>query len=195
MGRCPFHIFTTANDKTFFMVAYEYLQLKARQLPYSTLVPTTSGGVAGKGMAGGDFSSLCGTSPTPSRRLHLRQYQIYDPTSVASGTGKQHALTGDIAIPTGKNQRSWRGLPRASSQRPTAALSPAGTVNYISSRTPRNPNHYFSFVTRDGPRVLGARQHFDMPRSSRLTCISCEPNEGFPAVIGPIGLRLHRLPQ
>jgi hypothetical protein len=46
------------KDKTFFMVAYERIQLH-QPLPYSSLVPTTSGGLSGKGMVGGDFSSLC----------------------------------------------------------------------------------------------------------------------------------------
>ena len=170
------HIYN-GREKTFFMVAYEYLQLH-QLLPYTSLVPTTTGGTTGKGMVGGDFSSLC--SAFNSNGVCTSGLQIYDPTSVASGTGNRTPFAGNI-IPSGRINPAGAAL-MAAFPAPNSTLSP--TVNYISTHT-SVPNRYYSFVTRVDHQ-FSEKQHLDAT-FFKAVLHQFEPNEGFPTAIGPTG--------
>jgi len=170
------HVYN-GRQKTFFMVAYEYLQLH-QLLPYTSLVPTVSGGTTGKGMVGGDFSSLC--SAFNSSGVCTSGIQIYDPTSVASGTGNRTPFPGNI-IPAARINPAGAAL-MADFPAPNSTLSP--TVNYISTHT-SVPNRYYSFVTRVDHQ-FSEKQHLDAT-FFKAVLHQFEPNEGFPTAIGPTG--------
>ena len=170
------HVYN-GRDKTFFMVAYEYLQLHAT-LPYSSLVPTTSGGLTGKGMLGGDFSSLCSTFN--SSGVCTSGIQIYDPLSVVSGTGNRTPFPYN-AIPASRINAAGAAL-MSYFPAPNSTFSP--TVNYISSNT-SNPNKYYSFVTRVDQQ-FSEKQHLDA-KFFKAVLHQFQPNEGFPKAVGPTG--------
>ena len=164
------HVYN-AKDKSFFMVAYEYLQLH-QTLPYQSLVPLPA-------MANGDFSSLCSNFVAgvcaPGAGI-----QIYDPTSVASGTGNRTPFLNN-QIPTGRINAAGKSL-LGYFPAPNSTFSP--TVNYISSHT-SVPNRYYSFVTRVDHQ-FSDKQHLDAS-FFKAVLHQFEPNEGFPTAIGPTG--------
>ncbi len=164
------HVYN-GHDKTFFMVAYEYLQLH-QILPYQSLVPLPA-------MATGDFSSLCSNFVSGVCAAGAG-IQIYDPTSVASGTGNRTPFPGNI-IPTGRINAAGKTL-LGYFPAPNSSFSP--TVNYISSHT-SVPNRYYSFATRVDHQ-FSERQHFDAT-FFKAVLHQFEPNEGFPTAIGPTG--------
>jgi hypothetical protein len=163
------------REKTFFMVAYEYLQLH-QTLPYTSLVPTTSGGLTGKGNVAGDFSNLCSTFNASG--VCTSGIQIYDPTSVPSGTGNRTPFPYN-AIPSSRISPAGAAL-MGYFPAPNSALSP--TVNYISSKT-SVPNRYYSFVTRVDHQ-FSESQHLDAT-FFKAVLHQFEPNEGFPTAVGP----------
>ena len=165
------------KDKTFFMVAYERIQLH-QPLPYSGLVPTTSGGLTGKGEVGGDFSSLCSSFNPSGVCVAGAGIQIYDPASVTTGTGNRTPFAYNL-IPT--NRLNAAGVALLSYfPAPNSNFSP--TVNYISSDT-TEPNKYFSVVTRVDHQ-FSDREHINAT-FFRDILNQIEPNEGFPKEIGP----------
>jgi len=154
------------DGKTFFMVAYERIQLH-QPLPYQGLVPTTA-------MVNGDFSSLC----TIGNGVCTAGVQIYDPTSVVSGNGNRTAFAGNI-IPSGRWSPAGEALLKYFPA-PNSTFSP--TVNYISSNT-SEPNKYFSVVTRVD-HSFSDRQKINATFFKDILN-QLEPNEGFPGIIGP----------
>jgi hypothetical protein len=170
------HVYN-GRDKTFFMAAYEYIQLHAT-LPYQSLVPTTSGGLTGKGEIGGDFSSLCSTFN--SSGVCTSGIQIYDPLSVASGNSNRTPFPYN-AIPAQRISAAGAAL-MSYYPAPNSTLGP--TVNYISSNT-SNPNRYYSFVTRVDHQ-FSEKQHLDAT-FYKAVLHQYQPNEGFPKPIGPTG--------
>jgi Carboxypeptidase regulatory-like domain len=159
------------RDKTFFMVAYEYLQLH-QTLPYQSLVPLPA-------MLKGDFSSLCSNFISgvcaPGAGI-----QIYDPTSVTSGTANRAPfLNNQISI--GRINSAGAAL-LGYFPAPNSSFSP--TVNYISSDT-SVPNRYYSFATRVDHQ-FSDRQHLDAT-FFKAVLHQFEPNEGFPQAVGPTG--------
>ena len=179
------HIYN-GRDKTFFMVAYEYLQLH-QVLPYTSLVPTTSGGITGAGQVGGDFSGLCSAfNPSTGICLPGDGIQIYDPNSTQSGTGNRTPYPNNIIPKTAVNGLTPISPAGAALMKyfpaPNSNLSP--TVNYISTHT-SVPNRYYSFVTRVDHQ-FSEKQHLDAT-FFKAVLHQFEPNEGFPTVIGPTG--------
>jgi hypothetical protein len=181
------HVYN-GRDKTFFMVAYEYLQLE-QVLPFSTLVPTVSGtnphtGVTDTGNVGGDFSNLCSTFNASG--ICTSGVQIYDPLSVSSGNGNRTPYPWNI-IPTASGGLTPINPAGAALMKylpaPNSTYSP--TVNYISSHT-STPNHYYSFVTRVDQQ-FSQKQHFDAT-FFKAVAHQQEPNQGFPTAIGPTGM-------
>ena len=170
------HVYN-GHDKTFFMIAGEYLQLH-QTLPYSSLVPTTSGGLTGKGMLGGDFSSLCSTFN--SAGICTSGVQIYDPLSVASGTGNRTPFANNL-IPANRINAAGLAL-LGYYPAPNSSLS--STVNYISNHT-SVPNQYHSFVARVDHQ-FSPKQHLDAIYY-KAVLHQLEPNEGFPTAVGPTG--------
>ena len=164
------HVYN-GRDKTFFMVAYEYLQLH-QILPYQSLVPLPA-------MANGDFSSLCSNFIAgicaPGAGI-----QIYDPTSVTSGTGNRTPFLNNQISP-GKINAAGKSL-LGYFPAPNSTFSP--TVNYIASKT-SVPNRYYSFVTRVDHQ-FSDKQHLDAT-FFKAVLHQFEPNEGFPTAIGPTG--------
>lgn len=159
------HVFK-GDGKTFFMVAYERIQLH-QPLPYSGLVPTTA-------ELNGDFSSLC----TVSGGVCTSGVQIYDPTSVASGNANRTPFAGNI-IPQGRFNAAGAAL-LSYFPKPNSTFSP--TVNYISSDT-TEPNKYFSVVTRVDHSF--SDRHKINATYFKDILNQIEPNEGFPKNIGP----------
>lgn len=162
------------DGKTFFMVAYERIQLH-QPLPYQSLVPTTSGGITGLGEVGGDFSSLC----TITNGVCTAGIQIYDPTSVVSGNGNRTPFAGNI-IPSGRFQGTAGAALLKMFPAPNSNFS--NTVNYISSDT-SEPNKYFSVVTRVDHSF--SDRHKINATYFKDILNQLEPNEGFPGIIGP----------
>ncbi len=166
-----------AKDKTFFMVAYERIQLH-QPLPYTGLVPTVSGGLTGTGEANGDFSSLCSSFDANGVCNPGAGIQIYDPTSVLSGNGNRTPFAYN-EIPSGKISAAGKAL-ISYFPAPNSTLSPV--INYISSDT-SEPNKYFSFATRVDHQ-FSARQHVSFTFFKAILN-QLEPNEGFAKNIGP----------
>ncbi|MGA3160509.1 MAG: carboxypeptidase-like regulatory domain-containing protein [Terracidiphilus sp.] len=175
------HVYN-GHDKTFFTVAYEYIQLHAT-LPYQSLVPTVKGtnpqtSVADNGNLGGDFSNLCSTFNGSG--LCTSGIQIYDPTSVASGTGNRTPFAYNI-IPSNRINAAGAAL---LGYYPAPNSTYSSTVNYISSDT-SNPNKYYSFVTRVDQQ-FSEKQHLDA-KFFKAVLHQFQPNEGFPQAVGPTG--------
>ena len=165
------HVYN-GRDKTYFMVAYEYLQLH-QLLPYQSLVPTAA-------MANGDFSSLCSSFNAQGVCNTGAGIQIYDPTSVVSGTGNRTPFANN-QIPSGRINPAGKAL-LGYFPAPNSNFSP--TINYISSHT-SVPNRYYSFATRVDHQ-FSDKQHFDAT-FFKAVLHQFEPNEGFPTAIGPTG--------
>jgi hypothetical protein len=159
------------RGKTYFMAAYERLQLQ-QPLPFSGLVPTAA-------ERGGDFSALCSNFVArvcaPGAGV-----QIYDPTT-ADGSGNRTPFLGNI-IPSGRINAAGAAL---LSRYPAPNSNLSQTVNYLSSDS-NEPNKYFSFVTRvdhsfSDKNKLNAKFY-------KAILNQLEPNEGFPTPIGPTGI-------
>lgn len=132
-----------AKDKTYFMFAGEYIQLH-QPVPFSGLVPTTSGGLTGKGMVGGDFSSLCGSFNSSGICNPGSGVQIYDPLTGNAGNGYNRTPFAYNEIPSSRFNATGAAL-MSYYPAPNSTFSP--TVNYISSQTSA-PQHYESTVLR-----------------------------------------------
>ena len=154
------------------MVAYERIQLH-QPLPYTGLVPTTTGGLTGKGEVGGDFSSLCSSFNANGVCLPGAGIQIYDPTSVANGNGNRTPFPYNV-IPASRISAAGAAL-ISYFPAPNSSFSP--TVNYISSDT-SEPNKYFSVVTRIDHQ-FSDRQHINATFFKDILN-QLESNEGFP---------------
>lgn len=170
------------KDKTFFMVAYERIQLH-QPLPYSGLVPTVTGinpqtGATDGGEVGGDFSVLCTAFNAQGVCLPGSGQQIYDPTSVASGAGNRTPFAYNI-IPSIRFNGAGSAL-LSYFPAPNSTFSP--TVNYISSDT-TEPNKYFSIVTRVDHSF--SDRHKINATFFKDILNQIEPNEGFAKNIGP----------
>lgn len=170
------------KDKTFFMVAYERIQLH-QPLPYSGLVPTVAGtnpitGIADTGEVGGDFSALCSAFNAQGVCLPGSGQQIYDPTSVASGSGNRTPFAFNV-IPTNRINAAGASL-LSYFPKPNSTFSPI--VNYISSDT-TEPNKYYSIVTRVDHSF--SEQHKINATFFKDVLNQLEPNEGFAKNIGP----------
>ena len=175
------HVYN-AKDKTFFMVAYERIQLH-QPLPYSSLVPTTSGvnpitGVADGGEVGGDFSALCTAFSATGVCLPGSGQQIYDPTSVTTPGANRTPFPYNI-IPTNRINPAGAAL---LSYFPSPNSNLSNTVNYISTDT-TEPNKYFSVVTRIDHSF--SDRHKINATYFKDILNQLEPNEGFPKNIGP----------
>jgi len=175
------HVYN-AKDKTFFMVAYERIQLH-QPLPYSSLVPTTSGvnpitGVADGGEVGGDFSALCSAFSATGVCLPGSGQQIYDPTSVTTPGANRTPFPYNI-IPTNRINPAGAAL---LSYFPSPNSNLSNTVNYISTDT-TEPNKYFSVVTRIDHSF--SDRHKINATYFKDILNQLEPNEGFPKNIGP----------
>jgi len=163
-----------AHDKTFFMIAYERIQLH-QPLPYSTLVPTAA-------QLGGNFSSLCTNFDSTGRCVAGAGQQLYDPTSAVDSKGNRTAFFPGNIIPAsrisavGSAYASYFPVPNSSLSR---------TINYISSDT-SEPNKYFSFVTR-ADHSITENNKFNAT-FFKAVLNQLEPNEGFPKNIGPSGI-------
>jgi hypothetical protein len=171
------HIYN-AKDKTFFTLAGEYIQLH-QTLPYNSLVPTTSGGLTGKGMVGGDFSSLCGSFNANGVCNPGAGVQIYDPLTADVNNNRTPFAYNEI--PTGRINAAGAAL-MGYYPVPNSTLSP--TVNYISSRT-TVPNQYYSVVTRVD-HSINSDNKFNA-KWFKAVLNQFEPLEGFPKGIGPTG--------
>ncbi len=164
------HVYN-GHDKTFFMVAYERIQLH-QPVPYDGLVPTAA-------QRTGDFSSLCSNFVNgvcaPGAGI-----QIYDPTTLGANNNRTPFL-GNI-IPASRISQVGAALMKLYPQ-PNSSLSPV--VNYISSDT-SSPNKYFSFVTR-------VDHSFSDRNKMNATFFKAilnqlQPNEGYPTPIAPNGI-------
>ena len=159
------------RDKTFFMVAYERIQLH-QPVPYSGLVPTAA-------ERGGDFSALCSKFVNgvcaPGAGV-----QIYDPATLDANNNRT-PFPGNI-IPAGRISTVGAALMKLFPA-PNSSISPV--VNYISSDT-SSPNKYFSFVTR-------VDHSFSDRNKMNATFFKAilnqlQPNEGYPTPIAPTGI-------
>ena len=175
------HVYN-AKDKTFFMVAYERIQLH-QPLPYQSLVPTVTGtnpltGATDGGEVGGDFSALCSAFSAAGVCLPGKGQQIYDPTSVTAGNGNRTPFAYNI-IPSNRINAAGAAL-LSYFPAPNSTFSP--TVNYISSNT-TEPNKYFSVVTRIDHSF--SDRHKINATFFKDILNQLEPNEGFAKNIGP----------
>jgi len=184
------HVYN-GRDKTFFTVAYEYIQLH-QPVTYSSLVPTVTGtnpitGVADKGMLDGDFSSLCPVYDVNGKCVAgnsgaggYTYVQIYDPTTFAGGARSFFPYN---VIPAGKINAAGKAL-MGYYPAPNATINAAHTQNYVSTDT-SNPNKYYGFVTRVDQQ-FSEKHHFDA-KFFKAVLHQWQPNEGFPYAEGPTG--------
>jgi hypothetical protein len=184
------HVYDGRN-KTFFTVAYEYIQLH-QPVTYSSLVPIVTGTnpithLTDKGMLDGDFSSLCpvydGTGkciPGNSGTGGYTYVQVYDPGTYSGGTRSFYPYN---VIPSGEINTAGLALMKYYPA-PNTAINAAHTQNYISTDT-SNPNKYYSFVTRVDQQ-FSEKHHFDA-KFFKAVLHQWQPNEGFPNPEGPSG--------
>jgi hypothetical protein len=163
------HIYN-GRDKTFFMAAYEYVQLH-QPVPFSGLVPTTA-------QVAGDFSGLCSNFVAgvcaPGAGV-----QLYDPTTADASGNRTPFLNNNI-----KSKINPAGAALASYYpAPNSTLSP--TVNYISNVT-SSPNKYWSFVTRVDHSISDRNKLNATFFKAVLHQI--QPTEGFPKLVAPTGV-------
>ncbi len=158
------------RDKTFFMAAYEYVQLH-QPVPFSGLVPTAA-------QAAGDFSGLCSNFVAgvcaPGAGV-----QLYDPTTGDANGNRTPFLNNNIASkinPAGAALASYYPAPNST-------LSP--TVNYISNVT-SSPNKYWSFVTRVD-HSFSDRNKLNAT-FFKAVLHQIQPTEGFPKLVAPTGV-------
>jgi len=175
------HVYN-GHDRTFFMVAYERIQLH-QPLPYSSLVPTIAGvnpvtGVADNGEVGGDFSALCTAFNASGVCLPGDGQQIYDPTSVTTPGANRTPFPYNI-IPTTRLNPAGVAL---LSYFPAPNSNLSNTVNYISTNT-TEPNKYYSVVTRVDHSF--SDRHKINATFFKDILNQLEPNEGFAKNIGP----------
>jgi hypothetical protein len=163
------HVYN-GHDKTFFMAAYEYVQLH-QPVPFSGLVPTTA-------QVAGDFSGLCSNFIAgvcaPGAGV-----QLYDPTTADASGNRTPFLNNNIKgkiNPAGAALASYYPAPNSS-------LSP--TVNYISNVT-SSPNKYWSFVTRVD-HSFSDRNKLNAT-FFKAVLHQIQPTEGFPKKIAPTGV-------
>jgi hypothetical protein len=163
------HVYN-GHDKTFFMVAYEYLQLH-QPVPFTGLVPTTA-------QLAGDFSGLCSNFVAGICTAGTG-IQLYDPTTADASGNRTPFLNNNI-----KSKINAAGASLASYYpAPNSTLSP--TVNYISSDT-SSPNKYWSFVTRVDHSISDRNKLNATFFKAVLHQI--QPHEGFPKQIAPTGI-------
>jgi hypothetical protein len=158
------------HDKTFFMAAYEYVQLH-QPVPFSGLVLTTA-------QAAGDFSGLCSNFIAgvcaPGAGV-----QLYDPTTADASGNRTPFLNNNIKSkinPAGAALASYYPAPNSN-------LSP--TVNYISNVT-SSPNKYWPFVTRVD-HSFSDRNKLNAT-FFKAVLHQIQPTEGFPKQIAPTGV-------
>ncbi len=160
-----------AHDKTFFMIAYERIQLH-QPVPYTALIPTTA-------QKGGDFSDLCSTFVNGVCAAGAG-VQIYDPATLNAGNNRT-PFANNI-IPQSHFSAVGTALLKLYPA-PNSAGNP--NVNYISSDT-SSPNKYFSFVTR-------VDHSFTVNNKFNATFFKAvlnqiQPREGYPTAIAPTGI-------
>jgi hypothetical protein len=164
------HVYN-GHDKTFFMAAYERIQLH-QPVPFSGLVPTTA-------QVGGDFSSLCSNFVSgvcaPGAGV-----QIYDPLT-ADASGNRTPFPNN-QIPAARINAAGAAL---ASYYPAPNTSQGPNVNYISSDT-SSPNKYYSFVTRVDHSFSDRNKLNATFFKAVLNQI--QPHEGFPKLAGPTGV-------
>gem|GEM_PF-386774 len=170
------------KDRTFFMVAYERIQLH-QPLPYQGFVPTTTGtnpltGATDGGEAGGDFSNLCSNFNASGVCVAGAGVQIYDPTSVTTPGANRTPFPYNI-IPSSRINAAGAAL---LSYFPAPNSNFNSTTNYISSDT-TEPNKYYSIVTRVDHSF--SDRHKANATFFKDVLNQIEPNEGFPKNIGP----------
>jgi hypothetical protein len=158
------------HDKTFFMAAYEYIQLH-QPVPFSGLVPT-------KAQLAGDFSGLCSNFVAGVCAAGAG-VQLYDPLTADANGNRTPFLNNNIA-----SRINAAGAALATYYpAPNSALSP--TVNYISSDT-SSPNKYWSFVTRVD-HSFSDRNKLNAT-FFKAVLHQIQPHEGFPKQIAPTGI-------
>jgi hypothetical protein len=183
------HVYN-GRDKTFFTVAYEYLQLHS-PTTYSGLMPTTTGGTTGKGNLGGDFGNLCTTFN--ANGLCTSGTQIFDPgTYGLSNPSLRNPYPFNI-IAAGSNSTTT-GLPTVTGINPAGAAlmgyypapntTRTGNVNYVSTDV-STPQKYDSIVFRVDQQ-FSDKHHLDA-KFFRAVLHQFYPNEGFPHAEGPGG--------
>jgi Carboxypeptidase regulatory-like domain/TonB dependent receptor len=158
------------HDKTFFMAAYEYIQLH-QPVPFSGLVPT-------KAQLAGDFSGLCSNFVAGVCAAGAG-VQLYDPLTADANGNRTPFLNNNIA-----SRINAAGAALATYYpAPNSTLSP--TVNYISSDT-SSPNKYWSFVTRVD-HSFSDRNKLNAT-FFKAVLHQIQPHEGFPKQIAPTGI-------
>ena len=164
------HIYN-GHDKTFFMVAYERIQLH-QPVTYQSLLPTAA-------QAAGDFSGLCSNFVVGVCAAGAG-VQIYDP---------QTADVNNVRTPFPNNQiPSSRFSPVGTAllklyPAPNSSLN--ATTNYISSDT-SSPNRYYSFVTRVDHSI--SENNKVNATFFKAVLNQIQPREGYPTAIAPTGI-------
>jgi hypothetical protein len=160
------------HDKTFFMVAYERIQLH-QPVTYNGLLPTAA-------QRSGDFSALCSSFVAGVCAAGAGQ-QIYDPAGAIASNGDRTPFLNNI-IPANRITAAGAALLKLY---PLPNSTGNVNVNYISSDT-SSPNRYFSFVTRID-HSLSQNNKFNATFFKAILN-QIQPREGYPTVIAPAGI-------
>ena len=164
--------------KTFFMVAYEHIQLDGRTgnsggAGATALVPTTAEDK-------GDFSVLCPGGFDPNGVcVPGGGVQIYDPLTLDANNNRT-PFPGDI-IPSSRFNPTGVALLK-DFPAPNANLSP--TINYISTDV-TIPEHYYALITRVD-HSINENNKWSAVFDTQILGQQVS-NQGFPTPIGPGG--------
>jgi hypothetical protein len=163
------------HDKTFFMVAYEHIELHGHTASgVNDFVPVPA-------MANGDFSSLCPGGFNSSGVCNPGGgVQIYDPLTLNAGNNRSPFPYNQI--PSSRFS-SYGSAMLKDYPAPNSNLS--STVNYISTYSVV-PESYWSFITRVDQSINQNNKFFAVLYKQDL--VQAAKNQGFPTPnIGPTG--------
>ena len=162
------------RDKTFFMVAYERIQLRGAATNGATdLVPLPA-------MATGDFSSLCpGGFGTNGVCVSGGGVQIYDPLTLDANNNRTPFLNNQI--PAGRISATGAALLKFF---PAPNSTQSSTINYVSPY-PIVTEKYYS-VTSRFDQSINANNKLNAVFYKQVLGQQ-QPTQGFPTSIGPSG--------
>lgn len=161
------------HKNTFFMVAYERVQLRGTLINGSTdFVPTPA-------MANGDFSALCPGGFVSGVCVAGGGVQIYDPLTLDANNNRSPFLNNQI--PSSRFNPAGAALLKYFPA-PNSNLS--SVINYVSANN-TIPERYYSVTTRVDHSINDNNKWSAIFYNQILNQVST--NQGFPTPIGPTG--------
>ncbi len=168
------------QDKTYFMVAYEHINLRGTTGNSGGAGATNFGFLSLQAMASGDFSGLCPGGFNSSGVCNPGGgVQIYDPLTLYANNNRTHFPNNQIQ----PNRFNPTGVALLKLY-PAPNINQSATVNYISNQI-AIPEGYYSLITRIDHSINEKNKWSAVFDNQQLG--QHQPNLGYPTTIGPAG--------